>query len=59
MKVFSKIFIFIFSILIQTFLINSSSVDPVNNPKSWTPETLYKHLSETYLHPNNPNYKRN
>ena len=59
MKQFSVLFFFLFNFIIQIFLIKTSSVDPVNNPKSWTPDTLYKRLKETYLHPNNPNYKRN
>jgi uncharacterized membrane protein YgcG len=46
-------------LIFQIFLINSASVDPVDNPQSWTPEALYNRVKETYLHPNNPNYKRN
>ena len=56
MKNFSTAFLFV---VLNFILIHSSSVDPVDNPKSWTPETLYNRLKETYLHPNNPNYKRN
>lgn len=52
-------FIFLFYFLFQLSLINSASVDPVTNPKSWTPDTLYKKLKETYLHQNNPNYNTN
>ena len=59
MKMFPKTFIFLYFLIFQIFLINSSSVDPVDNPQSWTPEALYNRLKETYLHPNNPNYKRN
>ena len=59
MKNFNTTFLFLIYFILNFFLIHSSSVDPVNNPKSWTPETLYSRLKETYLHPNNPNYKRN
>lgn len=59
MKNFNTTFLFLIYFILNFFLIHLSSVDPVNNPKSWTPETLYSRLKETYLHPNNPNYKRN
>ena len=48
-----------FIFILQYCLIYSSSIDPVNNPQKWTPETLYKSLSDTHLHKNNPNYQRN
>ena len=46
-------------IIIQISLIYCSSDDPVVNSKFWTVQTLYKHLNETSLHRNNPNYERN
>ena len=51
--------LFTFIYILQYSLIHSSTVDPVKNPQKWTPETLYKKLSETYLHKNNPNYQQN
>ena len=59
MRAFNTVFFILFNFMIQFSLINSSSIDPVNNPKSWTPDTLYNRLKETYLHPNNPQYKQN
>ena len=51
--------IFVFCFLFQIILISSSTIDPKNNPQKWTPDTLYARLNETYLHPNNPNYRQN
>ena len=59
MRVFASYFLLIFNLFFLFSLINSSSVDPVNNPKSWTADSLHQRLKETYLHPNNPDYKRN
>ena len=51
--------IFVFCFLFQIILISSTTIDPKNNPQKWTPDTLYARLKETYLHPNNPNYRQN
>ena len=51
--------ILVFCFLFQIILISSTTIDPKNNPQKWTPDTLYQRLKETYLHPNNPNYKQN
>ena len=45
--------------IIQICLIYCSSEDPVVNSRFWTVQSLYKHLNETYLHRNNPNYEKN
>ena len=39
--------------------IYSSSEDPVINPIEWTPESLYKYVSNTFLNPNNPGLQQN
>ena len=56
---FKTNFVFSFFFIIQIILISSTTIDPKNNPQKWTPDTLYERLKETYLHPNNPNYKQN
>ena len=56
---FKTNFIFVFCFIIQIILISSTTLDPKNHPQKWTPDTLNKKLKETYLHPNNPNYKQN
>ena len=47
---------FFFSLL---FFIYASSEDPVINPKEWTPESLYKYVSQTFLNQHNLRLQQN
>lgn len=50
---------FIILILSQLIFIFSSSEDPIINGQKWTPDSLYKHVSNTHLNPNNPRLPKN
>ena len=55
----NKFFYFAILFLSLIILTYTSSEDPVLDPKIWTPESLYNHVSNTFLHPKNPRLHQN
>ena len=55
----NKLVFLITLFLSQSIFIFSSSEDPVIHGQKWTPESLYQHVSNTYLNPNNPRLPKN
>ena len=54
-----KFDIFLFYFIAQIFMVYPSSLDSVNDPKSWTEDGLYENLRNTLLNRNNPDYFKN
>ena len=56
---YNKFDIFLLYFIAKISIVFPSSLDPVNDPKSWTEDDLYKNLRNTLLNRNNPDYFKN
>ena len=55
----NKFTLFLIYFIIQISKVFPSSLDPVNNPRSWTVDNLYENLRNSLLNRNNPDYFKN
>ena len=55
----NKFALFLLYFIIQISMVFPSSLDPVNNPRSWTVDNLYENLRNSLLNRNNPDYFKN